>query len=82
MQGDKTMEQFEIRGWVAIYGRYESAGLYQSIDDAINAGIEKFKFNGAHFYVFHNDKKVAYVNYNRAVVTCRKPQWVPTVHRF
>lgn len=76
------MEQFEIKGWVAIYRRYESVGLYQSIDDAINAGIEKFKFNGAHFIVFHNDKKVAYVNYHRAVVTYGKPQWVPTVHRF
>ena len=76
------MEQFEIRGWVAYCGRYESVGLYQSIDDAINAGIEKFKVNGAHFYVFHNDKKVAGVDYHWGVVTSRIPQWIPTVHRF
>lgn len=76
------MEQFEVRGWVAYYGRYESVGLYQSIDDAINAGIEKFKFNGAHFIVFHNDKKVARVNYHWGVVTGRLCEWIPTVTRF
>jgi hypothetical protein len=82
MQGDKPMEQFEIRGWVALYRRYESVGFYTSIDDAINSGIEKFKFNGTSFDVFEGTNKVVSVIYHRGVVTSRIPEWIPTVHRF
>ena len=74
--------QFEVKAWVAIYRRFESCGLYQSVDDAINAGVEQFKNNGASFDVFEGTNKVASVLYHRGVVTSRIPEWIPTVHRF
>jgi hypothetical protein len=81
--GDKTMDrQFELKGWVAIYRRYQSYGLYKSVDDAISAGVQQFKNNGASFDVFEGSNKMASVRYQRGVVTSRIPEWIPTIFRF
>lgn len=77
------MEQFEVLSWVAIYRRYESAGTYASIDEALDAGLAKFESNGAMFDVFHNNKKVARVTFHWGKhTTTTRMHWVPTVTRF
>ena len=74
--------QFELKAWVGIYRRYESYGLYQSVDDAISAGVQQFKENGARFDVFEGSNKMASVCFHRGVVTSRIPEWIPTIFRF
>jgi hypothetical protein len=70
------MEQFELRAWVAIHGRYQSVGMYQSVDEAINAGIKHCSHSGAFFEVFAGAKKVVFVDHKWGA---SERAWVPRV---